>query len=61
MCAHVLRILWRDGHRESVDVETTDLLNERVAKLRDNAEVSEYRVYDATPKHVRTVAWEVVP
>lgn len=61
MCANILRILWRDGHRESIDVETADALAERIAKLRDNAEVAEYRVYDATPKQVRTSAWETQP
>lgn len=61
MCIAILRILWRDGHREAVDVETAEALAERIAKLESNPEAAEYRVFNSCPKRVQVAQWEDRP
>lgn len=61
MCYAIVKVKHRVGESSLVQVETQDELNERIARLRDNEETLEYRVYLAQPKAVRVAVWEDRP
>jgi hypothetical protein len=61
MCWAIVKIKHRVGEASTITVESESELEERIAKLRQNDETLEYRVYLAQPKQVRTSVWEQQP
>ena len=58
MCYAILKVKHRVGEQSTITAENADELADRIAKLRDNEETLEYRVYLAQPKAVRVAVWE---
>lgn len=58
MCIAILRVKYRVKETVTIDCDTQQALNDRIAILESNDEVVEYRVFLNHGKRVRVTNWE---